>query len=94
MGGMGNVKTYIERVKEKLQLGTYPEVMEYIGMQKQAWTNIQNGAGVNEKNAIRIAEILGIDPIEILALSMSLKAKNKEAKLVWLKLYREKKTEV
>ena len=53
--------------------------MEYLGIAKQAFTSIPKGAGVQEKNAIRIAEILNISPIEIMAVSLSLKAKNKEA---------------
>lgn len=84
-----NMKTlvpYIESIKSLLNLKTYPETMEYLGMQKQAWTNIKKGSGVAEKNAIRIAQILNIDPIEILAISMALKAKNKESRDLWLKL--------
>lgn len=59
--------------------------MEYLGMHRQAWTAIQNGAGVTEKNAIRIAEILKIDPIEIMSVSLALKAKNRESRNLWLK---------
>ncbi|WP_151031042.1 hypothetical protein [Cellvibrio sp. KY-GH-1] len=84
--GMKTLVPYIESVKSLLNLKTYPETMEYLGMQKQAWTNIQKGSGVAEKNAIRIAQILNIDPIEILAVSMALKAKNKESRDLWLKL--------
>lgn len=83
---MKTLVPYIESVKSLLKLKTYPETMEYLGMQKQAWTNIQKGSGVAEKNAIRIAQVLNIDPIEILAVSMALKAKNKESRDLWLKL--------
>lgn len=83
---MDSIKPYIEEVKEKLNLRTYPEVMAYLGMHKQQWTAIQQGSGVNEKNAIRIAQILHIDPMEIMAISMALRAKNREAKAMWLKL--------
>lgn len=90
---MKTIAPYIEEVKTKLKLSSYPETMEYIGMQKQAWTNIQKGAGLTEKNAIRIGEILDIDPIELMAISMALKAKNKEARNIWLKLAKEKEIE-
>lgn len=83
---MKTIVPYIEQVKSLLNLRTYPETMEYIGMQKQAWTAIQKGTGVSEKNAIRIAQILSIDPMEIIAISMALKAKNNEIRDLWLKL--------
>ncbi|MDP2284318.1 MAG: hypothetical protein Q8L06_09270 [Pseudohongiella sp.] len=54
-------------------------------MTKQAWTAIQNGAGVSEKNAIRIGQILDIDPVEIMAVSFALRAKNTECRNLWLK---------
>ncbi len=82
---MKTIAPYIEQVKSLLKLKTYPETMEYIGMQKQAWTAIQKGTGVSEKNAIRIAQILNIDPMEIVAISMALKAKNNEIRDFWLK---------
>lgn len=90
---MKTIAPYIEEVKSLLKLKTYPETMEYIGMQKQAWTAIQKGAGVSEKNALRIGQILGVDPIEILAISMALKAKNKESRDLWLKLAKEKENQ-
>jgi hypothetical protein len=90
---MKTIEAYITEVKDKLNLSTYKDTMEYLGMAKQAWTSIQKGAGVQEKNAIRIAEILNISPIEIMAVSLSLKAKNKEARDLWLKLAKEKEEE-
>lgn len=83
---MKTIAPYIEQVKSLLKLKTYPETMEYIGMAKQAWTAIQKGTGVSEKNAIRIAQILNIDPMEIIAISMALKAKNNEIRNYWLKV--------
>jgi hypothetical protein len=90
---MKTIENYIEEVKEKLNLSTYQETMEYLGMAKQAWTAIQKGTGVQEKNAIRIAGILNISPIEIMAVSLALKAKNNEIRDMWLKLAKEKEDE-
>jgi len=90
---MKTIEPYIKEVKEKLNLETYQETMEYLGMAKQAWTAIQKGTGVQEKNAIRIAEILNISPIEIMAVSLALKAKNNEIRDMWLKLAKEKEIE-
>jgi hypothetical protein len=90
---MKTIEPYIVELKEKLNLETYSQTMEYLGMAKQAWTAIQKGAGITEKNAIRIGGILKIDPIELMAISMALKAKNKEAQNIWLKLAKEKEAE-
>lgn len=90
---MKTIEPYIIELKERLNLQTFSETMEYLGMAKQAWTAIQKGAGITEKNAIRIGSILNVDPIELLAISMALKAKNKEARDLWLKLAKEKETE-
>ncbi len=82
---MKTLEPYIKAIKEKLNLPSYMATMEHLGMHRQAWTSIQKGAGVNENNAIRMAKILNIDPMEIVAISMSLKAKNKESRNFWIK---------
>lgn len=83
---MNTIVPYINQVKSLLKLKTYPETMEYLGMAKQAWTKIQKGSGVSEKNAIRIAQVLNIEPLEIMAVSMALKAENNEIRDYWLKV--------
>jgi len=88
---MNDLIPYIERVKTKMGFNTYVETMEYLGMPKQAWTTIQKGAGVNEDNAIRIAQALKIDPLEIMAISMRLRAKNRQAKSMWYRLSKKLK---
>jgi len=83
---MKTIVPYINAVKSLLKLKTYPETMEYLGMAKQSWTKIQKGSGVSEKNAMRIAQILNIEPLEIMAISMALKAENNEIRDYWLKV--------
>lgn len=86
MKSMKTIVPYINDVKSLLKLKTYPETMEYLGMAKQSWTKIQKGSGVSEKNAMRIAQILNIEPLEIMAISMALKAENNEIRDYWLKV--------
>lgn len=86
MKSMKTIVPYINEVKSLLKLKTYPETMEYLGMAKQSWTKIQKGSGVSEKNALRIAQILNIEPLEIMAISMALKAENNEIRDYWLKV--------
>lgn len=90
---MKSIEPLIKDVKSKLNFPTYKKTMEYLGMQKQAWTNIQKGGGVKEKNAIRIGQILQIDPLEIMAISMALQAKNKESRDLWLRMAKEKENQ-
>lgn len=90
---MKTIENYIDAVRQKLKLSSYYETMSHLGMHRQAWTQIQKGAGVSEKNAIRISQILNIDPIEIMAISLALKAKNAESRNLWLKLAKEKENQ-
>lgn len=90
---MKSITDYIDEIKEKLGHKSYYETMTYLEMDRQAWTKIQKGAGVSEKNAIRMAAILKIDPLEIMAISNALKAKNNEIKNMWLRLAKEKEQE-
>lgn len=90
---MKTIVDYIEELKEKYNLNSYYKTMAYIGMERQAWSKIQKGQGISEKNAMRLAEALKIDPIEIIAVSSALKAENNEIKLMWLKLAKQKEEE-
>lgn len=90
---MKTIKDYIEELKEKYKLDSYYKAMTFLEMDRQAWTNIQKGSGISEKNAVRLAQALKIDPIEIMAVSNSLKAANNEIKNIWLKLAKEKEEE-
>ena len=89
---MKTIVPYIEEVKNRFKLNSYGKTMAYLGMQKQAWTAIQKGQGVSEKNAIRIGQAIGIDPLEIMAISMALKAKNRESRDLWLRLAKQMET--
>lgn len=90
---MKSIVPYINEVKSLLKLKTYPQTMEYLGMAKQGWTKIQKGGGVSEKNAMRIAQVLDIEPLEIMAISMALKAENNEIRDYWLKIAKEKENQ-
>lgn len=90
---MKTMINYIEDLKNKYQFDSYYKTMAYIGMGRQAWSKIQKGQGLSDKNAKRLAEALRIDPIEIIAVSNALKAENNEIKMMWLKLAKEKEKE-
>ena len=90
---MKTIIDYIDLLKETYKLKSYYETMAYIGMVPQGWTKIKAGGGISEKNAIRLAQALKIDPIEIMAVSNALKAENNEIKMIWLKLADQKEKE-
>jgi hypothetical protein len=90
---MKTIKNYIEQLKEQYELDSYYKAMQYLDMDRQAWTNIQKGSGISEKNAMRLAQALKIDPIEIMAVSNALKASTNEIRDVWLRLAKEKEEE-
>ena len=90
---MKTIKNYIEQLKEQYQFDSYYKAMQFLEMDRQAWTNIQKGSGISEKNAMRLAQALKIDPIEIMAVSNALKADTNEIRDVWLKLAKEKEEE-
>lgn len=87
---MKTIADYIKEIKKLYELDSYYAVMNSLGMPRQTWTKLKNGNGVSDKNAIKIAEKLGIDPIEVIATSHSLAAKNREEKAIWQKLAKEK----
>ncbi|MFZ4504413.1 MAG: hypothetical protein ACOYM1_10725 [Methylovulum sp.] len=90
---MKTIKNYIEELKEMYQFESYYKALKFIDMDRQAWTAIQKGSGISEKNAIRLAQALKIDAIEIMAISNALKASNNEIRNIWLKLAKEKEEE-
>ena len=90
---MKTIKDYIELLKTTYNLDSYYKAMKYINMDRQAWTAIQKGGGISEKNALRLAQALKIDPIEIMAVSNALKAGSNEIRDVWLKLAKQKEEE-
>lgn len=90
---MQTIIDYIELLKDMYSLKSYYKAMAYIGMGTQGWTKIKKGGGISEKNAIRLAQALKIDPLEIMAVSNALKAENNEIKMIWLKLAEQKEKE-
>lgn len=90
---MQTIADYIEMLRERYNLDSYYKAMNYIDMSPQAWTKIKAGSGISEKNSLRLAQALKIDPIEIMAVSNALKAENNETKMIWLRLVKQKEEE-
>lgn len=90
-----NMKTktiifYINTLKSRYNLSSYYAAMTFLELPRQSWTKIKNGGGISDKNAIKLAAALKIDPLEIIAISNSLSAKNQEICNIWQKLAKDK----
>jgi hypothetical protein len=90
---MKTIAEYIEELKDRYKLESYYKAMKYIGMEPQGWTKIKRGGGISEKNALRLAQALKINALEIISISNALKAENNELKTFWLKIAEEKEKE-
>lgn len=77
---------YLEEARAKLGGATQQRTMEHLGMHRQQWTAIEKGSGISDKNAIRLARFLEIEPLEILAISHATSAKNREIREYWYKV--------
>lgn len=85
---MKTIQPYAEEAKKRLKTKTWPETMAKLGMHKQTWTAIQNGKGISDENCIRLAEVLKINPVEIMATSKALQTRGK-ARNIWAGVARE-----
>jgi transcriptional regulator with XRE-family HTH domain len=83
---MRMIKDYVTEYKEKKGISSYAKTMESLGIQRAAWTKIKNGGGVSDETAVKIAEVLKIDPLEIIATSKVFASPNQEVRKVWVKL--------
>jgi len=80
---MKTLEPLIEECRDKLGGVSYLKTMIHLGMHRQQWTAIQNGSGVSDANAIRIADFLEIDRMYVIAISNSLSSKDRESKAFW-----------
>lgn len=86
---MKTIIPFIEQAKEQLRAESYNKTMKSLGMSRQQWTAIQKGSGISDENALRIAEVLKIEPLHIIAVSKSLSEKKRTVKNYWLKIAKE-----
>ncbi len=81
---MKNSIEYLDLVKEKLGVESDYALAKKLELTKSAISTIRMQKGfIGEDTAIKIALILRIDPIEILAATAAERTKNAMAKTVW-----------
>ena len=78
---------YIELLKIKKKTKTQSETMRLLDLKRSNYDKYKDGGSISDKNAIKLAEMLKIDPMEIISYSKALKPHiSKEEKNIWLSL--------
>ncbi len=83
------IEEYIQKEKQKGISQT--KALEKIGVPKTSMNQYRTGTIPNDEPLIKLSEALNIEPIELLTLANSERAKNKETKRIWLKAYKNEK---
>lgn len=80
---MNSTRNYLEKVKEKQNLNSDWALARFLGITPQAMTKIRKGGSLNDYTALKVAEALGINPLEVIATANREKAKGAEEKAAW-----------
>ncbi|WP_435033221.1 hypothetical protein [Aeromonas salmonicida] len=86
--------SYIDELKEKLNLPSDYAAAKFLGVPRQSMTKVRNGQVLGKDKCLRLAVAVAValkrDPLEIIATAEAQTEKNQELKAVWLKLAKEK----
>lgn len=82
--------SYIDELKEKLNLNSDYAVAKFLGVPRQSMTKVRNGHVLGKEKCLRMAIALKRDPIELIATAEAQTEKNQELKAVWIRLAKEK----
>lgn len=87
---MRTFKSYVDELKEKMNLNSDYAVAQFLDIKRQYMTKINNGEVLGKEKCYRIAQALKRDPLEIIATALAQKETNRDLKAVWIKLAKEK----
>jgi len=81
---------YIDAAKKALNIESDYKFCQWLGMPRQAANNWRKGKnGIDDYVAVRIAEALGIEPMEIIAAANYEREKGEERKTWWGKIFQK-----
>lgn len=84
-----NTIKYIEMAKTKLKTGSNYGLSKATGISEQCLSRYKSGKGVmDDYTAAKIAEVLEISPLEVIAAANAEREKNSEKRKFWEKLAR------
>lgn len=79
---------YLDAVKRKLNLPSDYAAAKSLGITRAAVSKYRVGiSGFDDLTAVRVAEILGLDPMEVIAASNAERSKDAAARAVWERLW-------
>lgn len=81
--------SYIDELKEKLEITSDYGIAKHLGIARQSMTKIRNGDVLNNEMCFRIAKELNRNPLEIIATARAQKEKDSEFKAFWIKVAKE-----
>ncbi|UZR29433.1 helix-turn-helix domain-containing protein [Methylococcus mesophilus] len=85
---MKTTHDYIEAAKQALNLPSDYAMAKYLGVNKSAASNWKHGKNViDDYTAVRIADALGIDPLEVIAAANLEREKDAKRQELWRKVY-------
>lgn len=86
---MKNAEYYISAIKAKHNLPSDYAVAKFLGVTRQAISQVKKGGGFDDYTSLKVAEALDIDPLEVIASSNAMKAKSEEEEKAWKKIMKK-----
>jgi hypothetical protein len=79
---------YLDAVKRRLDLPSDYAIAKALGLTRAAVSKQRNGdSSFDDLTAVRVAEILGLDPMEVIAACNAERARDDDARRVWERLW-------
>lgn len=79
-----NTIDYLKRTKKTLGITSDYALAQRLELTRQAIGKLQKGATMSDETALKVAHILGIHPVIVLADAHAEREKNPEIQAVWL----------
>lgn len=84
---MTKLSIYFKELKKSQGLTSDYQVAKFLGVSKQYAYRVMESGRLSDVLCIKIAKVLGIDPLEIISLREAEKAKDRDAKSLWVELH-------
>lgn len=85
---MESLASYLDEIKKRKELDTDTQLATLLKVSRQHISRIRAGDYMGEEKCFEIAELLNIEPLEIISLNWAIRAKNKNIKKYWLKIHK------
>lgn len=83
---MRTATEYLETVKKRHNLRSDYALAKFLGISRQAVSKQKHGGGLDDYTALKVAQALDINPLEIIAARNQERAKSAEEKAAWEKI--------